>query len=64
MEDKLDKLMIAISNLIEQARRQEQERILEIIYEEKGIDFTGIELQKYSINDIKEMLEKAIKTLK
>ncbi len=64
MEDKLDKLMIAISNLIEQARRQEQERILEIIYEEKGIDFTSIELQKYSINDIKEMLEKAIKTLK
>lgn len=40
-------------------KKDERNRIIDLIWKEDGIDFTGIQAGLYSINEIKAMLEKA-----
>ena len=40
------------------------EKIKKAIFNEEGIDFTGIMLSKYSINEIKDMFEKLLEKFK
>ena len=54
------KLIELAERAVKEERANERERIINNVENEKHIDFTGIKLGDYSINEIKEMIAKSI----